>query len=148
MYSGQVWELSLSKCLQKMNNFKRSSLLSILWVFVTLNYIYCDVVTLMDSAKQKEITSGIGPIHLTPGFLLGASVLIEIPIAMILFSRILNYKAARWTNIIAGIIMTLVQASSLFITTPTSYYIFFSVIEIATTAVIVWYALKWKKETQ
>jgi hypothetical protein len=67
----------------------------------------------------------------------------EIPIAMVLLSRILNYKANRWANIIAGIIMTLVQSATLFTATPTSYYLFCSIIEIAATIAIVWLAWKW-----
>jgi hypothetical protein len=110
--------------------------LSTLWVFATLNYLYCDVITVMDPVKH-------GSIQLTQGFLLGASILVEIPIAMVLLSRILKYGANRWTNIIAGTIMTVVQILTLFVAVPTMYYAFFSVIEIASTALIVWYAWKW-----
>jgi len=64
----------------------------------------------------------------------------EIPIAMVLLSRVLNYKANRWTNVIAGVIMTVIQTLTLFAVKPTLYYAFFSVIEIASTAAIVWLA--------
>jgi uncharacterized protein DUF6326 len=110
--------------------------LSTLWIFATLNYIYCDVVTVMDPVKHVSF-------QFTQGFLLGASVLVEIPIAMVLLSRILKYRASRWANIIAGALMTIVQGASLFVAVPTMYYAFFSVIEIATTAFIVWSAWKW-----
>jgi MFS family permease len=116
----------------------RKVLLSTLWLFATLNYLYCDVVTLMDPVKHT------GSIQLTPGFLLGASILVEIPIAMVLLSRIVPYQANRWLNIIAGTFMTVVQIATLFVGTPTLYYLFFSVIEIATTAFIVWYAWRWR----
>ncbi len=75
--------------------------------------------------------------------LLGAAILMEIPIAMVLLSRILNYKANRWTNIMAGINMTLVQTVTFFASAPTKYYLFCGIIEIATTLVIVWLAWKW-----
>jgi threonine/homoserine/homoserine lactone efflux protein len=119
--------------------------LSILWTFALLNYLYCDVVGLMDPKLLKQFIAGnAGGIAINEGFLLGASILMEIPIAMILLSQILKYRANRWANIIAGAIMTVVQIASLtFGTVPTSYYIFFSVIEIASTAFIVWYAWKW-----
>ena len=51
-----------------------------------------------------------GSIQLTEGFLLGASILVEIPIAMVLLSQILKYRANRWANIIAGTIMTAVHS--------------------------------------
>jgi hypothetical protein len=119
--------------------------LSTLWIFAVLNYLYCDVFTLTDPVKLKELVTGAGFIQMTQGFLLGASVLMEIPIAMILLSRVLKYKANRWANIVAGTIMTVVQISTLFVGTPTIYYIFFSIIEITCTSLIVWYAWKWPK---
>jgi hypothetical protein len=120
-------------------------LLSTLWLFATLNYLYCDVLTLMDPvALQRELTGVVGTIHMTEGFLLGAAILVEIPISMVLLSRVLKYGANRWASIIAGTIMTLVQLSSLFVgTAPTLYYLFFSTLEIACTLFIVWYAWKW-----
>lgn len=113
--------------------------LSTLWLFATLNYIYCDVVTVMDPAHHS-------PIALTQGFLLGASVLVEIPIAMVLMARVLPYSANRWANVIAGGLMVLVQVASLFVSVPAFYYVFFSVIEIATTALVVWFAWRWVNE--
>ena len=112
----------------------RKTLLSTLWVFATLNYVYADVVNLFDKA---------GTLHLSQVFLLGASVLVEIPIAMTLLSRILSDRASRWTCILAGAVMTVIQIATLFIGTPTYYYVFFSIIEIATTAMIVWLAWTW-----
>ena len=110
--------------------------LSALWLFAMLTYTYGDVVTLMDPLKH-------GSIKLTEGFLLGASIYMMIPISMVLFSRLLNYHASRWTSIIAGTIMTISLTLTLFVAVPPWYYIFFSVIEIVTTALIVLYAIKW-----
>ncbi len=109
------------------------------------NYLYCDVLALMDSGYLKQVMTGsVNGIHMTPGFLLGASILMEIPTAMVLLSRVLGYRANRWANLIAGAFMTLVQLATLFLGSgPTIYYVFFSVIEIACTALIVWYAWKW-----
>jgi len=122
-------------------------ILSTLWIFVTLNYLYCDVLTLFDPVFLKQIMTGIaGGFQITPEWLLAASVLMEIPIVMVLLSRVLKYGACRWTNIIAGTIMTVVQSLSLFsgATPPTIYYMFFSAIEISCTLFIVWYAWQWR----
>jgi hypothetical protein len=110
--------------------------LTALWLFVTLNYLYCNVVTLMDPVKH-------GSVQLTQGFLLGAAILVEIPMAMVLLSRILKYRASRWASIIAGTVMTAVQTVTLFVAVPTMYYALFSAIEIVSTALIVWFAWKW-----
>lgn len=130
---------------KQMDQGKTKIILSTLWIFVTVNYLYCDILTLMDPSQLKQIISGtVGIIHMTEGFLLGAAILMEIPIAMILLSRILKYSVNRWLNISAGIIMTAVQTASLFVGKPTYYYSFFSMIEIATTIIIMWYSWKWR----
>jgi hypothetical protein len=121
--------------------------LSTLWVFALFNYLYCDVLGLMDPVSLKAIFAGnVGGILITQEFLFSAAVLMEIPIAMVLLSKLLKYKMNRLANIVAGTIMTIVQISSLFFgTPPTTYYIFFSIIEISCTALIVWYAWNWPK---
>jgi hypothetical protein len=120
-------------------------LLSTLWIFAILNYLYCDIMGIMDVNLLKQYLAGnVNGMEMNENFLLVAAILMEIPIAMVLLSRILNYKTNRWANIIAGIIMTLVQIATLFAGAPTNYYIFCSIVEIATTIFIVWCALQWK----
>jgi len=110
--------------------------LSALWLFAMLTYTYGDVVTLMDPVKH-------GSIQLTEGFLLAGSVFMMIPITMVLLSRILKYRTSRLASIIAGSIMTVALTLTLFAAVPTMYYVFFTVIEITSTSLIVWYAWKW-----
>ncbi|MBI1759775.1 MAG: hypothetical protein HYR62_11220 [Actinobacteria bacterium] len=120
--------------------------LSTLWLFAVLNYLYCDIVGLMDPELLRQyLTGNVGGLHLTQGFLLGASILVEIPIAMVLLSRVMKHRANRWANIIAGATMTVVQSSSLFVGSSLAiYYIFFSILEVACTSLVVWYALRWR----
>ena len=110
--------------------------LSALWLFAMLTYSYGDVVTLMDPVKH-------GSIQLTEGFLLGGSIFMMILITMVLLSRILKYRAVRWSSIAGGTIMTVALTMTLFVAVPTTYYIFFTVIEITSTALIIWIAWKW-----
>jgi hypothetical protein len=124
----------------------KAKLLSTVWIFVMFNYLYCDLIGMMDKTFLKQYLTGtVGNMKITQGFLLGASILMEIPIAMILLSKVLKYRANRWANIITGVIMTLSQVASLMVAKPTIYYAFFSVIEITTTLFIVWTAWKWTK---
>ena len=125
---------------------KKESFFSTLWIFVTLNYLYCDIMTLMNPDILNKFLSGdVDGMKLTPMFFLGAAILMEIPMSMVLLSRILKPGINRWTNIIAGTIMTLVQIGSLFVGSggPELFYIFFSIIEISCTFFIVIYAIKW-----
>jgi hypothetical protein len=111
--------------------------LSALWLFAVLTYTYGDVVTLMDPVKH-------GSIQLTEGFLLGGSIFMMIPITMVLLSRILKYRVNRLSSIVAGTIMTVSLTLTLFVAVPTMYYVFFTVIEVTCTALIVFIASKWR----
>jgi hypothetical protein len=126
---------------------EKKTMLSTLWIFVTANYIFCDVASLMNPSDLKQILSGaVGSIQMNQKFLLGASIMMEIPFIMILLSRVLKFKANKLANIIAASIMTLVQISSLFVGSgPSLHYMFFSAIEISCTLFIVYYAIKWKQ---
>jgi hypothetical protein len=120
--------------------------LSTLWVFATLNYLYCDVISLMDADLLRQYLTGtVDGLELSQGFLLGAAALIEIPIAMTLVSRLVTHHAAnRWANLVAAAVMTLVQAATLFVGAPAPYYAFFSILEIGCTAAIAWQAWSWR----
>jgi threonine/homoserine/homoserine lactone efflux protein len=111
--------------------------LSTLWVFMLLNYLYCDVMGLYDSGLSSRLTQEA---------LLAASLLMEIPIAMVVLSRTLKHLPNRWVSIIAGAFLVVVQVSTLFIGSgPTVYYVFFSAIEIACLLFIVWTAWRWRE---
>lgn len=128
---------------------ERKAKLSTLWIFAVLNYLYCDVMSLMDPPILRQYLTGtVGGIELNANFLLGAALLMEISMAMVLLSRVLPYRVNRWANIIAGTFTTVVQVSTLFFGAgPTLYYAFFSIMENAATAFIVWYAWTWQNPT-
>jgi hypothetical protein len=121
---------------------------SALWLFAILNYLYCDVFGLSDPEYARSVINGDGTegVDLTPGFLLGASVLMTIPMVSVLLSRIASHRLARWSSVAAGIVMTFVQVSTLFVGTATMVYVYFSAIEIATTATIAVIAWRWRAE--
>lgn len=120
-------------------------LVSALWLFAILNYLYCDVLGSHDADYMRDILDGTGAVQLNQGALLGAGVLMTIPIAATLLTRIASHRLARWYSVAAGTVMTLVQVATLFVGTSTMYYTYFSVLEIAATATITWIALaRWK----
>ena len=125
----------------------RKVILSTLWIFAMFNYIYADIMGLMDSSVLKEILTGsVGGLQITQGFLLVGAILMETAIVMVLLSRVLKYRANRWANIIAGVIHTAAVFLSMFVGTPALNYIFFGTIEVACTLFIVWYAWTWPKQ--
>lgn len=128
------------------SNLDRRVLFSTLWIFVTFNYLYCDLIGLMDSNLLNQyITGKVEGMIISESFLLIAGFLMELPIAMILLSRILAYKLNKISNITVGIIKTIVMILTFFIGNFTSYYLFFAIIEIGTTTFIVFYAWEWKE---
>lgn len=128
---------------------RRRVVLSTLWIFAVLNYIYADVYTLFfNPVLQPEVTKRFaegyaGDILITQGFVLVTAILMETAIAMVLLCRLLPYRANRWTNILSGGLHTLFVAWSLIGDTPTGFYAMFAAIEVACTLFIVWYAWQW-----
>ena len=116
------------------------------WIFTMLNYLYCDVLGFMVAEDLQGFLDGnVGGLEITPMFLLGAGMLMEIPIAMVLVSRLAPHKVARIASIAAGAFMALVQVGSVGIGSDlTVHYAFFSVVEIAATVFIVRFAWKWR----
>ena len=124
----------------------RKAILSTLWIFLSANYIYCDVLTHMDPTMMKELLTGtLGSIQVTQNFLLGAAIFMELPFAMIILTRVLKYPANRWVNILAGAFMAASQIGTMNMgTPPTPHYLFYSAIEIACNLFILWYAWTWR----
>jgi hypothetical protein len=120
--------------------------LSQLWLFALLNYLYADVLALFAIAG-----SGNSFEPLPPWALMGSAVLMEIPIAMILASRLLPLRANRLANIIASVVLTLVNAFLTFVAPllgwgrPPAFaeYLFSATIETVATSVIIWQAWTW-----
>ena len=121
--------------------------LSLFWTFALLNYLYADVLALFAFVGSPNSAP-----HLPQWALLGSAVLMEIPIAMILACRLLPFRANRLTNIIAGVIMTLVNGFLTFVLPLTNgdfrdpvypAYVFFATIETVCTSVIIWQAWTW-----
>jgi len=90
------------------------------------------------------LTGQIGSVQITQEFLLGAAILLEIPFAMIVLSRVLKYGVNRWTNISAAAVLILVQLGTMGMgSAPSPVYLFYSAIEIACNLVIIWLAWRW-----
>jgi hypothetical protein len=128
---------------------KREQLLSLLWIFLTVNFIFCDVFTLMYSEELRKILSGkIGEMEITQEFLLTFALIMEIPMLMIILSRVVKRKINRILNVVFGLLLIIVQAGSLTADDNSLHYIFFSIVEISTLIAIVWLAIGWKDTSQ
>ena len=122
------------------------SLLPYLWIFLTVNYIYCDVFS-FHLAKYLEniLAGGSGSIMITEEFLLIFAFIMQIPMIMIVLSRFLTFRLNKCLNIVAGVITTSVQAYTVTMG-GTLHYLFFSVFEICTGLLIIYLAISWEQK--
>jgi hypothetical protein len=139
--------MKLQSALQTNFHDPKPMLLSKIWVFLSPNYIFCDVISNMEMSTLRMLFDGnIAGIPMTQGFLLFAGISLEIPFLMVLLATVLPYKANRITNVAAGILMIIYQLGSFFAGSDTTlHYMFFSAVEIIGNAVIVVLALRWKR---
>lgn len=118
--------------------------LSALWASVMFCYIYADYFGLyVPGALQKMLNGRMGPLGpTTQGVLLGTSVVMAIPSLMIFLSVALKPNLNRWLNIIFGVLYTVIILITMW---QWAFYIFFGVIEVALTGLVVWYAWTWPR---
>lgn len=95
-------------------NINSQTLLSTLWVFILLNMIFRDLHQFGHAGFLEEMISGVvNGVVITEELMLFGGFLAEIPILMVLLSRILSDKANKWANITASILTMLVLLSAL-----------------------------------
>lgn len=122
----------------------RRTLLSTLWIVLLFNYLYCDVLGFFDPAHVAAIQSGtIDGIDIVPAFLVGAGAIMQIPIWMVLLSRIVPRRVGRPVSIAAAAVMIAVQIGSL-LDGPAPVYVFFSIIELGLLIAIIVVAARWR----
>ena len=113
-----------------------------IWIFVLLNYAYADILMVMLHPEiYQRAAQGMSQFTM-----LGATVLMEVLIAMPLLTILLKRPAGRWANIIGGLVGTAFVGVTL---SPRVqwFYLFFGAIEIACTLFVICYAWSWREET-
>lgn len=126
----------------------------ILWLFTLFNYIYGDIGMIfslfVDPARADRLRAGLTSGGMEDAFFLGGAILMNIAFVTLVLSWLANRRVARWANIGAGILFTLVMAVILLAPVtrgrmpPLNYYSFCAVVEIIATVTIAWRASKWK----
>jgi hypothetical protein len=124
----------------------RRRIYSSLWAFTSLNYIYADLVGLMDKNILLQYQAGsVDGTRITPEFLTMAAVFMQIPLSNVILPQVIkNDRTLRCVQIASGTLMSLVQTGTLFVGKPAPHYVAFSLVEVAATTYITLDALKWK----
>ncbi len=119
------------------------SQLSALWMLVVFNMVFADIVGFMNPGALEGIMNGETGFQITQGLLVVFAVLLEIPIAMILLSRVFNRRANQLANT-AAVVLTI-----LFVIGGRSdhlSYAFFATVEVVSMLAILWFAWTWPKQ--
>ena len=128
---------------QKIVPTEMAARLSTLWIFVLFNLIFRDIHEFFRAGLLEEIITGVvNGTQVTEEVMLIGAIMIEIPLVMVLLSRILDYRINRWANIIIGastITLVIVMGQK-----DLDDH-FFATVEVIALSVIVWLAWKWRQ---
>jgi hypothetical protein len=119
--------------------------LSALWASVMFCYIYGDYFGLYKPGALQDMLDGnMGPLGpTTQGVLLGTTLMMAIPSAMVFLSLVLKAGVCRWANIVLGAVYTAIMLMTM--PGAWTFYLMLGAIEIALTLLIVRYAWTWPK---
>jgi MFS family permease len=119
--------------------------LSTLWIVVLLNMVYADILSFLNPELLRGLMTGYAEgIRVTQQLLVGSAVMVEIPILMVLLSRILKPTVNRWANLVATVLTTafIIGGGS-----ASPHYLFLAAIELVCLALILRHAWRWRVET-
>ena len=114
--------------------------LSLLWIVIMINMIYNDIFSIIVEMVNGKTLDIPGDVTVVMAI---AAIITNIPIFMILLSRVLNYKVNRILNITAGF-FTIIYIIGGGDTAP--HYIIIASIETILAIIIIVTAWKWEKE--
>jgi hypothetical protein len=130
----------------KTQGFKSEILISNLWIFVLFNIIFRDLHQFGDKDFLSEALGGtINGMVITDELMMLGAILAEIPIAMVLLSRILRPKTNKILNTIAVIITSGVLISAMPYADMDDVFHF--LFEIVALMLILWIVWKRKPST-
>ncbi|MEO6914092.1 MAG: DUF6326 family protein [Candidatus Baltobacteraceae bacterium] len=114
-----------------------------LWTSLMFCYVYGDYFGLWQPGTVRGMLQGrMDPFGaVTQNVLLGTSAMLAIPALMVFLSLALMPALNRWLNIVLGVLYTAIML----VTMPGAweFYIFFGIIEVILTLLIVWNAWRW-----
>ena len=118
--------------------------LSALWLFILLNIIFRDIHQFVLASHLEMLLTGYyNGIEITEELMLLGGLLVQVPIAMALFSLLLTRRVGRPVTILAAVI----TSGTLLSTAPTDLDDTFHLsVELAAIAAILWTAWTWTEQ--
>ena len=116
--------------------------LSALWIVFLLNIIFRDIHEFVEPGFIEEVMTGtLNGVPIQEHMLLVGGVMLQGPIAMILFSRLLPYRANRWANLILPAVYLPILIVSGTTDLDDTFHL---LVEIAALLFIMWSAWHWR----
>lgn len=116
--------------------------LSALWIVYLFNIIFRDIHEFIEPGFIQQVMTGtFNGMQITEPLLLFGGFVSEVPIAMVLLSRLLPYGANRWANIIAAVFCIVIELMN---GTTDLDDTFHMAIEMAVLLFIIWAVWRWR----
>ena len=107
-----------------------------------INMLKADILSLFIPGAADEVARTAASMGASiPQLMLGAAIMGQLAIAMIVLSRVLKYGINRWVNIVVGIVIIAYIWSGM-VSYP--HYIFIASVETLCLLLIVWFACQWR----
>src|SRR5919112_4840173 len=120
--------------------------LATLWTSVMFCYIYADYFGLFSPGQLASMNKGLIPPlgRSTDGVMIFVSAMMAIPSLMIFLSTALPPTPNRLLNVLFGAVYTGIISLTMW---SGAHFIFYGVIEIALTLLVIFYAVTWPRTT-
>jgi hypothetical protein len=116
--------------------------LSSLWIVVMINMLKADILSLFIPGSLDEVARTAASTGATvPQLMLGAAVMGQLAIAMIILSHVLKYGVNRWANIVVGIVIIAYIWGGM---ASYPHYIFIASVETLCLLLIIGFAFTWR----
>ena len=123
---------------------------SVLWLLWLVTDFSTGMLVLTEPGVIDEIRAGeILGMEIGPEMLLLGAIIYLIPLLMVVLSLSLKGSINRWTNLILGAVYVVLVLGEIieYLTAPlVAYRILMTLVKIAFSVLIVWYAWKWPKQ--
>ena len=117
-------------------------LLSTLWIVVMINMLKADILSLFIPGATDEVARTAASAGASiPQLMLGAAIIGQLAIAMIVLSRVLKQRINRWVNIVTAIVIIAYIWGGM---AAYPHYIFIASVETFCLLLIIGFAWTWR----
>jgi hypothetical protein len=119
--------------------------LSTLWIVVLFNMLYADILGFLNPELLRGLMTGYADgVRVTQQLVVGSAVIGEIPILMVVLTRVMKPAVNRWANVVA---VPLTAAFIIAGGSTSPHYLFLATMELVFLALILRQAWRWRVNT-